>query len=117
MDPACGIKALKWYSGGIGAFVVCAIIIAILAKVAVLKMIWNMVPAWLKKHGLVGLEIAVLGFHIVGAIFDLAIVEDGREMIIKTMGNQKQTSNWGYGQIMAILIWFPVLWTMLNTIS
>jgi len=117
LNSANGKEILKWYSVGIGAFLGGAIIIAILAKVQVFKTVWNMVPAWFKKHGLAIVEMLFLGLYSAAAIGDLILAEYGRQTLIESMGDQERNGDWGYGQTTAILIWFPVLWSALKTIS
>jgi type IV secretory pathway VirB6-like protein len=128
MNASDGIGVLLYFMISLCVFVCVPIIVAILIQMSVFKKVRDMlpkwtIPVWMKKHGPTILDLCVSGIWTLIAIQNLRTTEEGRKLVLRMIGGGKghlgegQDFTWDYAQMLAILIWFPVLWKAFTIMS
>jgi len=113
----------KWFgigcAIGVALVIVGFILVAILAQVGIIRRFVNMLPAWLRREWFTIFALPFFAYYVLNLIFLTMRTNALWELVKEASGQQYSSSNkWGYGQITAILIWFPFFWTAVSgTIS
>jgi hypothetical protein len=106
-----GLSKLKFYFLFFIFFV-----LAILARFFG-KALLNFIPAWIKRQGgctLVTFNTGLLLISIASTNVLAQISAEMRGALKKLRGDQLPKNDWGYGEITAILLWVPLLWSLLK---
>lgn len=135
LNSGDGKRFLKWLLGSLCLVIVVPFTIAMLAQIPTVKKTWNrmvigwefpgwVVPGWLKKwdindvNKILDVLTAVVFAFI--TVWNLRIIGTGRIMVLRTVGGENghhRDCSWDYGQILAILVWYPVPWKAFTMIS
>jgi hypothetical protein len=78
------------------------------------KTLMRFIPARIKKQGNGTFAIGLLLMEVFFAIFLAHLFAEIRGILKRLSGDQLPENGWGYGEVTAILLWVPVLWSFLK---
>jgi hypothetical protein len=125
MSTISGAESAKWAGIGLGGGVVLIIVIGLAVTyrehfpsflARPFKMLWRIVPTWLKTHGDILSNFLIMGMYASLIPENFYKLQKLRTLALQTMPAGEE--EWGYGQTTAILLWLPfVLSAIKETVS
>jgi len=115
-SSSTGNSALKWLGLGTAVGAGISVLGCVLAVPLAKFYAWitNVLPKWLKAHGIAMLFTVILGFYTSIVILNAIIMDDFRNTWKKLAGDLFQDNEWGFGQTTAILLWAPFAWGVIK---